>query len=158
MTELEPAAARCLERTRSAVLNVLIAIGLGIALSGLILRWRDRGAIWRASDELGQGLLVGLFVLVVSSYVARRVGASRSRLHDPERRASRFYGAHLASALIGSLAIVLGLCYGWWIRPRLDAVSPFWVASLALGFLALPRADELRDFDEPIPEPNESTR
>jgi Na+/H+-dicarboxylate symporter len=158
MTALEPAAERCLDRTRSAVLNVLIAIGAGIAVSGLVLRWRDRGAIWRAPDKLGQGLLAGLFLLVVTSFLVRRIGSSRSRLHDPKCRASRFYRAHLASAVIGSLAVFLGLCYGWWIRPRLDAVSPFWVASLALGFLALPRADELRDFEEPIPEPNEPTR
>jgi MFS family permease len=158
MTALEPAAERCLDRTRSAVLNVLMVIGAGIAISSLILRWRDRGAIWRAPDELGQGLLAGLFLLVVTSFITRRAGASRSRLHDPRRRASRFYWAHLSSAVIGSLAILLGLCYGWWIRPRLDAVSPFWVASLALGFLALPRADELRDFEDPMPEPNEPTR
>ncbi len=68
----------------------------------------------------------------------RRFGAGRSRLRDPGRRASRFYQAHLTSAVVGSLAIVLGLCYGWWVRPRLDAVSPFWVAALALGILALP--------------------
>lgn len=158
MSELEPAALRCLERTRSAVLNILIGVGAGIAMSGLVLRWRDRGAIWRAPEELRQALLTALFVLVVASYLTRRVGASRPRLHDPHRRAARFYRAHLMSALLGSLAIVLGLCYGWWVRPRLDAVSPFWVAALALGLLALPRADELRDFPEPIPEPSEPPR
>ncbi|WP_406696033.1 hypothetical protein V5E97_34060 [Singulisphaera sp. Ch08] len=158
MIALEPAAAACLSRTRSAVINVLIGISGGIAVSGLLLRWRDRGAIWRAPDELRQGLLVALFLVLFSSFAVRRVSASRARLHDPERRASRFYQAHLTSAVIGSLAILLGLCYGWWIRPRLDAVSPFWVAALALGFLALPRADELRDFEEPIPEPNEPKR
>ncbi|AGA26667.1 hypothetical protein [Singulisphaera acidiphila] len=158
MIALEPAAEACLARTRSSVTNVLIAISGGIALSGLVLRWRDRAAIWRAPDELRQGLLAGLFLLLFSSYAVRRVGASRARLHDPQRRASRFYQAHLISAVIGSLAILLGLCYGWWVRPRLDAVSPFWVAALALGFLALPRADELRDFEDPIPEPNEPTR
>lgn len=158
MITLEPAADACLSRTRASVINVLIAISVGIAISGFLLRWRDRGAIWRAPDELRQGLLAGLFLLVFMSFIARRVGASRARLHDPRRRASRFYQAHLSSAVIGSLAILLGLCYGWWIRPRLDAVSPFWVAALALGFLALPRADELRDFEDPIPEQNEPMR
>jgi hypothetical protein len=40
--------------------------------------------------------------------------------------------------------------YGWIVRPRLDAVAPFWVAALALGFLALPRAAELDGFDAPM--------
>ncbi len=31
------------------------------------------------------------------------------------------------------------------------ASLPFWVAALALGFLAVPRAAEVRDFDEPWP-------
>jgi hypothetical protein len=46
----------------------------------------------------------------------------------------------------------LGLAYGWFVRPQLDAVGPFWAAALGLGFLALPRAASLNDFDEPITE------
>ena len=41
----------------------------------------------------------------------------------------------------------LGLAYGWLVRPRLDAVGPFWVAALTLGFLALPRARQFEDLD-----------
>jgi len=152
MTDLEPPAQRCLERTRSAVLNVLMVIAAGIALSGFLLRQRDQNAVKRGPAELGQALLGALFVVVVASYATRRFGASRARLHAPETRADRFYRAHLGSAILGGLATGLGLCYGWWIRPWLDAVSPFWVASLALGFLALPRAELLRGFELPLPE------
>ena len=49
------------------------------------------------------------------------------------------------------MAIPLGLIYGWFVRPTLDAVAPFWIAGLAIGFLSLPRAAELDDFEEPIP-------
>ena len=41
-------------------------------------------------------------------------------------------------------------------RPQLDAVAPYWIAALALGFLALPRAHELEGFDDPIPTPEPS--
>jgi hypothetical protein len=149
MSDREPAALATLERTRSAVLNILVAEGLGIAASGFLLRWRDRGALFRAHDQVRQGMLGGLLILVAASYLARRVLGSRSALLDPARRARRFFRAHVISALIGSLAVPLGLAYGWTVRPRLDAVAPFWVAALALGFLALPRASELDDLDVP---------
>ena len=42
-TTLEPAALRCLERTRSAVLNVLVAVGVGIAASGFFLAGATAG-------------------------------------------------------------------------------------------------------------------
>ena len=145
----------CLERTRSAVLNVLIAVAVGIALSGLILRWRDRGAAMRAPEGLRQGLLACLFGLAVVSYATRRIGLAREALRNPDQRAGRFHRAHVLAAAIGALAVPLGLVYGWMVRPRLDAVSPFWVAALALGFLALPRAAELEGFDLPISEPGE---
>jgi hypothetical protein len=150
---LEPGALACLERTRSAVLNVLVAVGLGIAVSGLLLRWHDHQALFRASDAVRQALLGGLLVLAVVSYLCLRIGARRSRLCDPTRRGARFYRAHLLAAGVAALAIPLGLVYGWAVRPRLDAVAPFWVAALALGFLALPRAGELEGFDAPWPEP-----
>ena len=70
-------AADCLERTRSAVLNVMIAAGTGIALSGWILRWRDRWALFRAPRGVGRGLLAGLMVVAVASYAVRLVAATR---------------------------------------------------------------------------------
>jgi hypothetical protein len=39
--------------------------------------------------------------------------------------------------------VPIGFAYAYAVRPTLDAVAPFWVAGLALGFLALPRAAEL---------------
>jgi hypothetical protein len=149
MGDREPTAPAILARTRSAVLNILMAGGLGIAASGLILRWRDRHALFRAQDEARQGMLGGLLVLVAASYLCRRVMGRRSTVHHPSDRASRFFRAHVLSAMIGALAIPLGLVYGWTIRPRLDAVAPFWIAALALGFLALPRASKLDDLDVP---------
>ena len=150
MTELEPAALACLERTRKAVLNILMAVGGGIAVSGLLLRWRDRSALSRASDGFRLAMLCGLFVVVIASYLCSRIGASRSSLRNPESRAARFFRAHVLAALVGALAIPLGLVFGWTIRPRLDAVAPFWVAALALGFLALPRAHELDGIRHPV--------
>jgi hypothetical protein len=149
MSDLEPPAVACLAKTRSAVLNILVAVGAGIAVSGLVLRWRDRHALHRAPDLARQGMLGALLVLVVASYLIRRIAARRSALRAPEGRCRRFYWAHVLAALMGAVAIPLGLAYGWTVRPRLDAVAPFWVAALALGFLALPRAYELEGFDEP---------
>ncbi len=40
---LDPASLRCLERTRSGVLNVLVAVGAIVALTGLLLRGRAAG-------------------------------------------------------------------------------------------------------------------
>jgi hypothetical protein len=153
MTErpLEPPALTCLERTRSAVLNVLTVVGIAIALSGILIRWRDGWALERAPERIGRSLIGGLFSVLASSVVIRRVGAGRSALQPPTTRASRCFRAHLASALVGALAVPLGLAHGWFIRPRLDAVLPFWVAALALGVLAFPRAATLEGFDEPMP-------
>lgn len=144
-----PDAAATLERTRSAVLNVMVAAGAGIAVSGLLLRWRDGWAVDRAPEWIRRGLLGGLAALAVGSYLVRRRVARREALRDPAGRASRFFRAHVLSAALAALAVPLGLAYGWYVRPRLDAVAPFWVVALALGLLALPRAHELEGLDEP---------
>jgi hypothetical protein len=157
MTPLEPTALACLERTRAAVANVLVLAALGIAGGGLLLRWRAGQALPRAPESVRQALEVALFGLIASSILVRRWVGSRSGLRDPSRRAARFSRAHLSSAAIGALAVPLGLVYGWTVRPRLDAVGPFWVAAVALGALAWPRATELEGFDAPMPEPNEPT-
>ena len=159
MSELEPAAVASLDRTRSAVLNVLVVVGLGIAASGLILGRRDEGALhWPIERETAfrRGVHALLLVLIVASFVVRRTRGGRAELRDPGRRASRFYWSHVVAAIVGGAAIGPGFAYGWAIRPDIRAVAPFWVAALALGFLALPREIELEGFDEPMPERSES--
>jgi hypothetical protein len=146
---LDPPSAACLERTRSAVLNVLVVVGLGIAACGLLLRWRDRWAVVQGPEWLRRGLLGALLAVVVVSYATRRRLAGREVLRDPATRYARFHRGHLLAAVAAALAIPLGLAYGWFIRPRIDAVAPFWIAALALGLLALPRGVELEGFDEP---------
>jgi hypothetical protein len=151
---LEPAAQECLQRTRSAVLNVLVAVGIGIAASGFFLAGRERGALDPTSDLarlLVRADRLDLLALIVVGYVARRIGTRRSALSDPAQRASRFSRAHVVAAMLGALAVPLGLLHGWAIRPQLEAVAPYWVAALALGSLSLPRAAELEGFDDPMP-------
>ncbi|CAN5812923.1 hypothetical protein BH23PLA1_BH23PLA1_31860 [soil metagenome] len=149
----DSAALACLERTRSAVLNVLVVIGIGIALSGWLLSRRDFGlALWPADVARNRALLSLIGILVASS-VTRQLLSSRMALQNPFRRARRFYWAHVLGAVIGALAVPLGFAYGWAIRPRLDGVGPFWAVALAMGVLSLPRAHALEGFDQPMPLP-----
>jgi hypothetical protein len=141
----------CLKQTRAMVINLLATSVAVMLLGGLALRGMDRGAtLWpeTLATRLAHGFLFGIIFL---SYCSRRALASRSALRDPERRGRRFYRAHVLSASIAALAVPLGLAHGYAIRPRLDAVGPFWVAALALEFLAIPRGYELTDFDAPMP-------
>jgi uncharacterized membrane protein YcjF (UPF0283 family) len=139
----------CLERTRSAVLNVLVVVGGGIAASGWILGRHDPDAAlpWGTlkTRQIGLGALVAI---VAASYATLRVIAGREALRDPARRYSRFFRGRFAASIIGALAIPLGFAYGWYVDSRLQAIAPFWVAALALGFLAMPRGGELDGFDE----------
>ena len=135
----------CLERTRSHVLNVLIAVGFSIAVSGWLLR--GRAQTWQPwpAKNLSDSLYVALIALAAASYVARRMLAARATRALPGRRDHLFYWSHLGPALIAALAIPLGFVYGWLVAPRLDAVIPFWAVPFALGFLSLPRKAELTD-------------
>lgn len=154
MSALGPAAA-CLERTRSTVLNVLVAVGVGIAISGLVLRGRESVMTFQAPAAVRRGLIGSLLVVFTVSYASRRILGSRTALADPAQRDARFYRAHVVSAAIGALAIPLGFVYGWVVRHRLEDVGPFWIAALALGILAFPRAHELEGFDTPGREPSD---
>jgi hypothetical protein len=136
----------CLERTRSAVLNVLVGVGLTIAVGGWLLRGRAEPAQPPNSQWLREVLRDGLLVLAVASYVVRRLARWYAAATDPGRRQATFYGSHVMSATIAAMAAPLGIVYGWWIDPRLAAIIPFWVVPLVLGFLAIPRAHELDDF------------
>jgi hypothetical protein len=143
----------CLERTRSAVLNVLVFVGAGIAASGWVLGNHDPDAVlpWGfvKTRQVALGVLAGL---VAVSYAILRIIAGREALRDPARRASRFFKGRVAASCISALAVPLGFAYGWFVDPLLGSIAPFWIAALALGFLALPRGPELDDFDEPMPE------
>jgi hypothetical protein len=147
MTAGTPRASEVLEQTRSAVLNVLIIAGAGIAASGLLLRWRDSWALSRAPESAKNGLIVALALVAVFSHLTRR-----SARGDEQR----FYRGHVLAAALAALAVPLGLAFGWFVRPRLDAVAPFWIVALALGWLALPRAYEVDEF-EPVPSHSDET-
>jgi hypothetical protein len=147
---LDEASQACLSRTRSAVLNVLIAVGLTIAISGWLLRGREPLAPGLAERQAHQVLTLGMVVLGVLSFLLRRIIGRRRGLSDPSGRESRFFWSHVLSAIVAALITPLGLLHGWLSDPRLEAVIPFWVVPMALGLLALPRANELEGFDRPI--------
>ena len=151
--DLESASFACLDRTRSAVLNVLVVVGGGIAASGWALGRHEPDAVlpW-GTVATNRASMASLVVVVALSYAILRVGSGRESLRDPRRRASRFFRERVLAAVVGALAVPLGFAHGWLVDSRLNALAPFWVAALGLGFLALPRGPELDDFDEPIPE------
>jgi hypothetical protein len=156
---LDPASRPCLAKTRSAVLNVLVAVGFTIAVSGWLLRARP-GPAERSqlTHAIHLGLMAALLILGATSFVSRRLMGRRSWLRDPMRRERRFFWSHVLPALFAALATPLGLAYGWFVAPQLELVIPFWVIPLALGFLALPRAAELADFDRPMPHPGQASQ
>ncbi|WP_165072386.1 hypothetical protein [Paludisphaera rhizosphaerae] len=147
---LEPSASRCLERTRSVVLNVMIVDGLAIAATGLLLRrWEgietdlDRGLLKKV-------LLGGLFGLFAFAMLVLRQLGGRRRLEPPTTRARRYFTSRVGTAVLGWCALPLGLAYGILIDPSLGGVAPFWLGAMVLGRLALPRAIDLEGFDEPM--------
>ena len=147
-----------LDRTRSHVLNVLVVVGLAIAVSGWLLRQRALAWQPRPAKTLSDTLYGVLIALAATSYVSRRVLASRAARAAPERLEHLFYWAHLGPALIASLAVPLGFAYGWLVRPQLDAIIPFWAVPFVLGFLALPRRSELNDRGDSSPPRNPANK
>ena len=150
--ERDPVVIACLGRTRSAVLNVLVVVGAGIAASGWVLGRHDPVAAlpWELLTTR-RASMIALGALIAASYLILRVGSGREALRDPSRRASRFFRARVAASGVAGLAVPLGFAHGWFLDPRLESLAPYWVAALGLGFLALPRGPELDDFDEPMP-------
>lgn len=150
---VDPAAPACIHRTRSVVLNIVIASGLLLVIGGIVVRELDLGPPRFPEVPARRAAYGALIGLVFLSYGLRRVVGGRMSLRDPATRGPRFYLAHVLSAAIGALAIPLGIAYGILVRPDLQEIAPFWVAGMALGFLALPRGYELDDFDEPMIRP-----
>lgn len=150
---LSPEAMECLQRTRSAVWNVIMCVGLGIGASGLLLRRRQWGEAPLPAEIAWRWAYLGLMGLILLSTLARLL----SVMPWASRRPSRFLGSHLASAILGSLAVPLGFAFSWMVRPRLDAVAPFWAAALILSFLALPRRDEIELINVPDQLPGKTT-
>ncbi len=142
---LQPQA--CFERTRAAVLNVLVAVGLMIAISGAAIRAWPLERLPADSQGAYRQLTTLLVVLGVASYAIRRILELQTARAEPSRRDQLFFRAHVLPAVVAALAVPLGLYCGWYVDPRLGAVSPFWVTPLALGFLALPRRRELENSD-----------
>jgi hypothetical protein len=141
----------CIDRTKSAVLNVMVAEGAAIAVSGWGLGRLDHGAVLGNQVLAWRLMMALLFLILLFSRVLLRVGAGRAALRNPRRRSARFLLAHVGSAMIGALAVPLGVVYGWAIEPTLSGIAPFWVVALGVGFLSLPRAVELEGFDHPLP-------
>jgi hypothetical protein len=141
----------CLERTRSHVLNVLVVVGVSIAISGWLLR--NRALTWqpRPAKTLNDSLYAVLMALAATTYISRRMLTARAARVAPERFERLFYWAHVAPALVSSLAVPLGFAYGWLVRPHIDAIIPFWAVPFVLGFLALPRRSEWFDRGDSSP-------
>jgi hypothetical protein len=147
----------CLSRTRSWVLNVLVGVGLLIAVSGWVLRRHREHAIVGPSRGWHDGLLSGLIAVGACSYVLRRPRFRRPEGEIRSRRMARFFRSHVGSAAIAAIGVPLGLLYGWFVDPRLEGVIVFWIVPLALGLLALPRRGELDEVVPPSPDPEAPT-
>jgi hypothetical protein len=154
--DLDPRA--CLERTRSAVLNVLVTIGVMIALSGAVLRAWPVSPLPVGSQAAYRQLTILLVALGAASYASRHILDRKTARAEPSRKNAIFYWAHVAPAVLAALAVPLGLYCGSFVDPRLGAVCPFWVMPLALGLLALPRARELEALGSSPPSVGASQR
>lgn len=149
-----------LARTRLAIANILLADGVGIALSGLILRnHRPPGGLGDPVRIQQLAYLV-LFALILASTWVRLSGRRRRDQDAFADPAERFLRDRSASAIVAGLAIPVGFAYGWLVEPRLEAVGPFWVVALALGARAFPWRRDLPDFPGGAaqPPPDESSR
>jgi hypothetical protein len=145
VTPLDPEWEACLSWTRGWVLNVLVGVGLLIAVSGWLLRSHRPQATIRAARTWHDVLLCGLFGVAVCSYLLRRPRLQRLDGEPASRRAARFSWRHVGSAAVAAIGVLLGLLYGWFVDPSLRGVIAFWVVPLAFGLLALPRRGELVD-------------
>jgi hypothetical protein len=143
----------CLERTRLAVLNILVALGFTIAVGGWLLRGRAAAQRAPAHPVRLLMLMLSLILLAVASYLCRRLARRHAAKIKPDRRPALFYWSHVDSAAIALFVAALGIFGGWFLDARFEAVVPFWIVALALGLQAIPRTYELDDFVRPSTDP-----
>lgn len=139
-----------LEHTRSWVLNVLVVDGLTILSSALIFRrwgWIDFGY---ETAPMRRFLVGSLIAVLVAGLSTLRIFGGRGSLTAPRSRAFRYFTSRVGAAVVGWMALPLGLAYGLAIEPSLNAVAPFWIAAMVVGTLAFPRPWDLEGFREPI--------
>jgi hypothetical protein len=141
-TTLDLSPGECMERTRKGVLNVLVGVAVVVAITGLLLRGRREPLLASVPERLEETMSLALILIFVFSALLRRA-LSRPGLAAGSNGCRRFYWGHVGPALVGAAAAPLGLVHGWLILPRLEAVLPYWVVSMALGIMAYPRAYEL---------------
>jgi hypothetical protein len=138
----------CLARTRKAVLDVLIGVGVMIAVSGWLLRGRAEAMVPRPARGPHDVLLLALIVAAVASYLSRRSWLRRPAGLPPAPREACFFWSHVGAAAIAAIGPPLGLAYGWFVDASLEGVAPFWVVPMAMGALAFPHRGEL-DLPDP---------
>ncbi len=145
----EPFPSQCVERARSAVLNVLVVDGLSILASALILRGWAPIEVEADLNLLKKLFLGALFACFVAARIALRAPGVRARAEDRVTRGRTYVRSRTATAAIGWLALPLGLGYGLTVDPSLSGLAPFWIAAMLLGATALPRRFDLEELDEP---------
>ena len=145
----------CLERTRRAVLNILVAVGATIALGGWLLRGRAAAQGPPAHPVRLPMMMLSLILLAVASYLTRRLARRHAAKIKPGARQALFYWSHVDSAAVAIFVAALGIFCGWFIDSRFEVLISFWVVALVLGFQAIPRTYELDDYISPPTDPGE---
>lgn len=131
-------------RTRDAVLNAIVGVAVVIALSGIVLARKPVPIPSRETREFARETYAALVGIVLLGYAYRRTYGSATTLREPGGLA-RFRKARLVAIGFATAAAGLGFAHGFYVRPTLNGVAPFWIAALALAALALPKNADLLD-------------
>lgn len=120
----------------------MLAAAVGIAVSGVILRFRDDPAFAFSRGRTRQLAQLLLFVLAMTS-VWLRVRIPIRGEESSSSKANRFVAIRTASAISAALAVPLGLAYSWAVEPDLAAVAPFWAVAIGFSLFAIPRSHQV---------------
>ena len=132
------------------MLNVLVGVGVVVALSGALLRRRANDVVLPAPGPSEPGHVSLPVRDLRGQHDRRRVARpAGSAARSPPARAALLLGTRHSRG-DRRPGGALGLLYGWLVSPRLEAILPFWLAALVLGILAYPRGRELEDLDAPM--------